>query len=270
MYGAATAAAVAFKASRREMFKGLGMLDLEEDAWCRKKYGLFYHARARSLSAASDQPLVCHCAEDRIILSRARNRYHLFRRWDGIFGRSDNRCEGGPFPAFILSCCTKMVMPRLLPTCLALLVTLYVAIGCTRSSSPAPTHPGSVEAPPTWLVQDLAIDGMKVALGYRRPDAASGKELEPLTAITKGDAAVPDAMVFHQLVSTDGKTPLSDEVATLFTPPAGDQAGYYGQSKLRPPQAETPLAIRYRIVFADVEQAFTRDVPLPAFPAVTP
>jgi len=152
-------------------------------------------------------------------------------------------------------------MQRSLTIFKVLLFALLVLSGCARNTSDntakkAPTENSA--NPVVWLEQDLDVQGMKIAVGHLGPVKA-GERLEPIVTIMKDHKPVASAMVFCQLVSSDGQSKLSEEVATVFKSASSGNPACYAQGKLLIPKDIHSAAVRVRVILPDVDEEWSKD-----------
>ena len=110
----------------------------------------------------------------------------------------------------------------------------------------------------TWLEEGRHFDSAAIGFGYRGQSEV-GDWIEPAVAVTRGGNPVVDAMVFVQLVSPDGQSALSDEVATVFEPSSSGNRACYAQGKLQWPAEAQSVAVRVRIVMLDTDKEWSND-----------
>jgi len=112
-----------------------------------------------------------------------------------------------------------------------------------------------------WEGEPKEHAGLVIKLGHHGQHLHAGEEVEPAVSITRGEDPVADAKVFNALVSADGTTILTEEVATIYEPTTAEEPAHYAQGGLMIPKDAKSVAIRFRIVSADGEEA-TFDVPV--------
>ena len=112
-----------------------------------------------------------------------------------------------------------------------------------------------------WEGEPVEHAGTTLLLGHHGKHLHAGEEVEPAVSITRDSKPVTDAKVFNSLLSTDGKTVLAKEVATVFEPTTEDEPAHYAQGALAIPKDVKKVVIRFRIVLAG-EEAKTFDTPI--------
>ena len=138
---------------------------------------------------------------------------------------------------------------------LAIMPALIFA-GCART---APDPPG--DGPPaTWVDEGIEHEGTTISLGYRGDGPRAGQDFEPIVMITRDEKPVASAMVFNQLISSDGSESLGEEQATVFELSEDRQRGHYAQGPLQLPAGQQHCTVRFRIVLEDSVESWTRDV----------
>lgn len=148
---------------------------------------------------------------------------------------------------------------RSLGYCVAIgLVMIAALVGCWRSTN---SIPGG-GPPPVWVEKEIEHAGMTLSLGYRGDAPQAGKAFEPVAMITRDGRPVADAMVFVSLL--DGaEADAGEDQATVYEISQDRKAGHYAQGELQAPAGAQSCTVRFRIVFADAQEDWTRDVEMP-------
>lgn len=145
-------------------------------------------------------------------------------------------------------------MPNMRPFIVAGILAAALLAGCYRQPATPPVTPSEQAIPLTLVEENIAHDGAKISLGHRGKQARAGEGIEPVALITKDGQPVADAMVFNGLVSVDGKTVDEADLATIYAPPL------YGQAKLPIPAGAKQCVVRFRVILADSDEEWTRDI----------
>jgi hypothetical protein len=112
-----------------------------------------------------------------------------------------------------------------------------------------------------WEGEPKSHAGLVIKLGHHGKQLHAGEEVEPAVSITRNGEAVDDTRVFNALLSTDGKTQLTKEVATVYEPTTAEEPAHYAQGALAIPQGVTGVVIRFRVVPSGADEV-TFDVPI--------
>jgi hypothetical protein len=146
-------------------------------------------------------------------------------------------------------------MHRRLAVALILAPLTLLLASCPRSASSWKPEDAGEKQPPApqvdWVEKKIDHAGATIALGFQ-PDE---KVLRPVADIQRDGKSLASAMVFAQVVSTDGEKMLSEEVATRYTP--------LYEAKLPRPSETKNYSVRFRVVLPDDAEGLTRDVPVP-------
>jgi hypothetical protein len=108
--------------------------------------------------------------------------------------------------------------------------------------------------------QELDEQGYHIALGHHGRTLRAGHEVEPAVQITREDRPVADAQVYNALLSSDARTVLANEAATVYEPPTSEEPAHYAQGALKIPADARKVVIRYRIVLPEGSGERTFDV----------
>ena len=112
-----------------------------------------------------------------------------------------------------------------------------------------------------WQGEPREHAGLLIQLGHHGKHLHAGESVEPAVSITRDGQPVDDAKVFNLLLSVDGQTIPSEEVATVFEPTTEDEPAHYAQGPLSIPKGVGKVVIRFRIVAPDADEV-TFDVPI--------
>ncbi len=141
--------------------------------------------------------------------------------------------------------------------------------GCANRQSSEPEQ--AAVTPLVWSVEGIEFHGATIRLGYRAATTSADRSVEPVAAISRGGAPVPDAMVFITLIATGSEAggeareeqATDNESATLYEPPDQQTPGLYTAGRRQRPDDSETHAVRFRVVLPEIEEDFTREIPLP-------
>ena len=114
-----------------------------------------------------------------------------------------------------------------------------------------------------WVEKGIAHEDVVIDFGYRNEVADGVRWIEPVAVITRDGKPVANAMVFNSLASAGGGS-VTEEVATRYTPSPDSDTAWYAQGKLLLSDDTAECAVRFRIVLPSSQQAWTREITLPA------
>jgi hypothetical protein len=138
--------------------------------------------------------------------------------------------------------------------------------GCTNRQSSEPEQ-AAVPPPLVWSTEGVEFHGATIRLGYRAATTSADRSVEPVAAISRGGAPAPDAMVFITLIATGSEAreeqATNNESATLYEPPDQQTPGLYTAGRRQRPDNSEAHAVRFRVVLPEIEEDFTREIPLP-------
>jgi hypothetical protein len=155
------------------------------------------------------------------------------------------------------------------------LVALAVSMACLLAGCPrSPANPPRPAAEReeaesgnrrsfVWAEEDIEFGGAKIALGFR--DRDQPERVEPMVSITRDGKPVANAMVFAQLVSSDGQQTYSDELAAIYIPETISATGapvYEAVVHREGERLPEKAVVRFRIVLPGEANDFTHDVPV--------
>ena len=99
-----------------------------------------------------------------------------------------------------------------------------------------------------WEGEPRMHAGLEIKLGHHGEHLHAGEEVEPAVSIVRDGKPVADAKVFNALLSSDTKTVLAKEVATVYEPTTAEEPAHYAQGALAIPKDTSKVVIRFRIV----------------------
>jgi multidrug efflux pump subunit AcrA (membrane-fusion protein) len=114
-----------------------------------------------------------------------------------------------------------------------------------------------------WQRENIDHAGFTISLGHHGVRLLRGEQVEPAISITRGGVPVANAKVFNSLLNADTKSPISDEVATVYEPTTENEPAHYAQGGLKLPSDADRVIIRYRLVLPNDGGEWVQDVAVP-------
>jgi len=111
-----------------------------------------------------------------------------------------------------------------------------------------------------WQRENIDHAGFTISLGYHGIRLHQGEQVEPAISITRDGRPVADAQVFNSLLDAETKSPIADEVATVYEPPTEMEPAHYAQGGLKLPSDADRVIIRYRMILPDDGGQWVQDV----------